>query len=175
MFSTFAYEIGAAFLLAALLMYGTLSGFIPRTLRAGKSLPIFLAAALLLLAIYQFSPDLSAVWSSIRANAPDRVSTPPAPAVSASTPHPALPATPHEDVKKRPAPRWKSIVLDASVPPAIEPTAVTPEPAQISPPAAESSGSSPYDSKAKRAVKAVGRFFHIGRKKKSAEEMTGSQ
>ena len=58
MTSTLAYEIGALFLLAALLMYGTVGGFIPRSLSTGSGLPILLGVVVLAFAIYRFGPDL---------------------------------------------------------------------------------------------------------------------
>ncbi len=42
-----------------MIMYGSMSGFIPRAFRAGKPLPIFLAACLVLFLIWRFGPEIS--------------------------------------------------------------------------------------------------------------------
>jgi hypothetical protein len=42
--TSFSFEIGAIFLLAAMLMYGTVSGFLPRALHAGRTAPIVIGS-----------------------------------------------------------------------------------------------------------------------------------
>ncbi|HLH37874.1 MAG TPA: hypothetical protein VKX39_01900 [Bryobacteraceae bacterium] len=44
MMTSFSFEIGAIFLLAAMLMYGTVSGFLPRALHAGRTAPIVIGS-----------------------------------------------------------------------------------------------------------------------------------
>jgi len=197
MFSTFAYEIGAVFLLAALLMYGTVSGLIPRAFRAGKPAPIFFGIALLGFAIYRFGPDLYAGWLSIGAVAPSLTSSRPTPAEATPAPHPVRPAASKANAQRQPNSGWKTIVLNDSVPAPTEPAPpvgkaiedTDAKPAAESPtlteradttPAAESSAltgqtgrkaagesccNSPYDSGAKRAIKSIGHFLHIGQRK----------
>src|SRR6266516_2211895 len=101
-----AFGIGAIFLLVALLMFGTMSGFISRIFRAGKPAPVFVGSALLLLAGYRFWPDVYAGWRSIASAAPalptsrhPPIATPPAPAS-----HPAMSTAPRTRVTKEPTP-----------------------------------------------------------------------
>ena len=199
MFSTFAYEIGAVFLLAALLMYGTVSGLIPRTLRAGKPAPIFFGIALLGFAIYRYGPDLYAGWLSIGAVAPSLTSSRPTPAQPTPAPRPVKSSASKANTQRQPNSDWKAIVLNDSVPaetaspvgkpiedadakPAMESSAPT-ERADTTPAAAssaltgetgrtaaESCCNSPYDSGAKRAIKSIGHFLHIGPRKEQAPQ-----
>jgi hypothetical protein len=181
MLTTFSYEIGAVFLLAALLMYATKSGFIAPSFPAGKVVPISLGLLLLGFGIYHFGPDLSAGWRSMFANATRMASPGQAPAVGARVPHPAVPAASHAKTAKQWAPHWKTIVVEDSVLPPTKPTpaSANPVPASTStevpeqaypipsakPSGAESTGGSRHDHGIKRAVKGVGRFLHVGRGK----------
>jgi hypothetical protein len=200
MISTFAYEIGAVFLLAALLMLGTVSGFVPRILRTGAA-PIFFGVALLGFVVYRFGPDLYAGWLSIGAVAPSLASSRPALAGPVPAPEPTRSAAPHAHAAKQPEAHWKTIIIDDSVPaatepppppgrliedadakPAVQSSALT-EHADTTPAAkssaltgdtgnaaAESCCNSPYDSGIRRAVKSIGHFLHIGRKKEQAPQ-----
>jgi len=83
-----SFEIGGLFLLAAILMWGTMSGFLPRFRLNGKAL-LLVAGAVGLIAAYQFWPEIAMQAAGI-------VSTPSstsplhstAPAAT-SAPHPA--------------------------------------------------------------------------------------
>lgn len=86
----------------------------------------------------------------------------------------------HEVVPARtqPAPAAEALVVEkpAEETP-IEERPIPEKPAAAKPievvavkPAVESSGSSPYDSGVKRAVKSVGRFLHIGGKKEQPSQ-----
>jgi hypothetical protein len=176
MISTLAYEIGAVFLLAALLMYGTANGFVPRSLRVGKTFPILLAAAALVFAIYRLGPDLYEDWRSASAAAPGVTTAQPAPAERTPASGPTTSGAPPARATTQANTNWKTIVIE-SVPAAADP-ATTPggKPAENAAdtkiatatgiqPAAKSSAGSPYDSGVKRAVKSVARFLHVERKK----------
>jgi hypothetical protein len=176
MISTLAYEIGAVFLLAALLMYGTANGFVPRSLRVGKTFPILLAAGALAFAIYRLGPDLYAGWLSAVAMAPSLTPSRTTTAAPMPATAPAKSTAPPPRASKQPAANSKTLVIVESVPatgdPAAPPSGTPAQDAAAkttaatdSKPAAKSSDSSPYDSGVKRAVKSVGRFLHVGRKK----------
>lgn len=174
MISTLAYEIGAVFLLAALLMYGTANGLVPRSLRVGKTFPILLAAGALVFAIYRFGLDLYADWRSASPVEPGATAARPAPAGRTPAPGPAKSGAPPARATKQPDANRKTIIIE-SVPAPADPLA-TPsgKPAENAAeaktaadtkPAPKSSDSSPYDSGVKRAIKSVGRFLHVERKK----------
>jgi hypothetical protein len=172
MFTTFSYEIGGMFLLAALLMFGTLSGVIPSSFQAGKLIPIILGVLVLGFGIVHFGPNLAARWRSTFANARSIASPrqPPAAAV-----HPTAPATSHAKSTKQPAPHWKTIVVGDSFAAPIQatPNAAQAPPASASPEVPEqarvTSSDSPPDHGIKRAVKSVGRFLHINRGNKASK------
>jgi hypothetical protein len=166
-----AYQIGGVFLLAAMLMFGSSHGLIPRSLRnAGTTMCV--GVALFGFLIWHFWPDLYAKARSIGALAPSLTTSRPAPAPAS---RPKRSAAPHASATKQPETKWKTIIVDDSVPAATGPV---PTPSSgtgadtASKPAAESSSSSPgsstNDSGAKRAIKSVGHFLHIGPKKKPA-------
>ncbi len=174
MISTLAYEIGAVFLLAALLMYGTANGLVPRSLRVGKTFPVLLAAGVLAFAIYRFGPDLYADWLSATAVAPGVPAIRPTPAGRTPAPGPAKSGAAPVRAAKQPDTNRKTIIVE-SVPAPADPAA-TPvdKPAENAADAktvtdtktaAKSSDSSPYDSGVKRAIKSVGRFLHVERRK----------
>jgi hypothetical protein len=164
-----AYQIGGLFLLAAMLIFGSAHGLIPRGLRNAGA-PICVGVALLGFLIWHFWPDLYASARSIGALAPSLTTSRPAPAVPASA---ALPkrSPAHASPAKQPETKWKTIIVNDSVPVATEsvstPIAGPAESASTTP-AAESSGSASHDGSAKRAMKSIGHFLHIGRKKKAA-------
>jgi hypothetical protein len=174
MISTLAYEIGAVFLLAALLMYGTANGLVPRSLRVGKTFPMLLAAGALAFAIYRFGPDLYADWRSASAIEPGVTAAQPAPAGRTPAPVPAKSGAPPATATKQSDTHWKTIIVE-SVPAAADPgappggkpaeNAADAKTATDTKSAAKSSDSSPYDSGVTRAIKSVGRFLHVERKK----------
>lgn len=177
MISTLAYEIGAVFLLAALLMYGTANGFVPRFLRVGKTFPVLLAAGTLAFAVYRFGPDVYADWLSTAAVAPRLTPSQPTPAAPASAPPPRKSGAHQARATQQPEANSKTLVIVESVPAAADPAATPAEkPAENAAntktaaatdtkAAAKSSDSSPYDSGVTHAIKSVGRFLHIGHKK----------
>jgi hypothetical protein len=175
MTSTPAYEIGAIFLLVALLMYGTLSGFIPRSFHAGKPAPIILGVLLLGYALYRFGPDLSSGWRSI-ANPPNSASPHPTPAAATpATPGPSHAKAMRSATHRQTAANDSVPILSGPAPlanPAEAPGAYQTQPAKplvaangAPAPSGEPTSGSPYDSGVKRAIKSVGHFLHIGRKR----------
>lgn len=166
---TIAYEIGAVFLLAALLMYGTLGGFIPRHLKGGAAFAVLAGIAALGFVVYHFAPDLYALWRPSYAGSPSLTTSRPAPVAVKPVPRRAKSSPPVARAKKEPDANWKTTIVDGSVPAAAEP-AVTPVPkaaedVQTKPDDTPKYESSPYDSRTKRAIKSIGHFLHIERKK----------
>jgi hypothetical protein len=162
-----AYQIGGVFLLAALLMFGSAHGLIPRSLR-DAGVPACVGVALLGFLIWRFGPDLYANVRAIGALAPSLTTSRRAPAAPTPAVRPKRSAAPHPSVAKQPEVKWKTIIVDDSVPAATEPVpAPIGSPAESADltPSAESSGSAAHDGRAKRALKSVGHFLHIGRKK----------
>jgi hypothetical protein len=184
--STLAYEIGAVFLFAAMLMFGSAHGFIPRSLR-NIGAPVIVGVALVGFLIWRFGPDLYANARSTAApwfatpepatSAPARSEAPPTPA---ATTGPVKSTAEKAHASKQPYPAANGIVIRDVIPVPAEPA----RPIEAAPPIAEtqstgkvaeaapvadSTGSSPYDSGAKRAVKSIGHFLHIGGKKKDPE------
>jgi hypothetical protein len=167
--NSIAYELGAVFLLAAMLIFGSVHGFIPRSLR-NAGVPVIVCVALFGFLIWRFGPDL---WANARLNAApwlaNSSASPASPAVEVPAP-PPLPAKP-------PVPSVKGIVIrDVLTPPEIPPVPEVPRRIVVAPfekpaedadekAAAEVAGSSPKDHGVKKAVKSVGRFLHIGGKK----------
>ena len=151
--SAFAFEIGAIFLLVAMLMYGTMSGFVPRLFQDGKLVVIILCVALLGFAAYKFLPDL------YRRAFPE-----PGGALISQPPPQPVPAPLHRQSRKQPETGWKTTVLDDSIPQGSNPE---PEPAAPLEPAREVKADPQPDespkngNRVKRAAKSVGRFLHI--------------
>jgi hypothetical protein len=184
--STLAYEIGAVFLFAAMLMFGSAHGFIPRSLR-NIGAPIIIGVALVGFVIWRFGPDL---YANARSTAAPWFATPepatPAPASSEALPTPTAAtdpvksATAKAHVANQAHPAANGIVIRDVVPVPAEPArpiiaappiAETPAAGKVAEaaPEADATGSSPYDSGAKRAVKSIGHFLHIGGKKKEPD------
>jgi hypothetical protein len=164
MFSSL-FDVGLLFVLVGGLLYLTLSGRLINMFRDRAPKPLLAIAAVVGLAIYHWSsmgPDSA---SGPEAVAPESASEVPPPPVAPSAPKAAA-------VKRRPkvenapaaAPvaqpestHWKTVIVeDVPATQVVVPTAAEPVKAAAAAPAA---GPDPYESKAKRAVKAVGRFF----------------
>lgn len=167
MSQNYVFGIGAIFFLAALLMFGTKSGFLPRFFHAGRTGPAILGALLVVGALLQYGPEIwdefSSGLSSIvgigRAAAPrDSPKDLPAtrtPASAAAPPKPAKQAVQH-------APAAAPVPTEVIVP---EPVEVIRVAAPDEPVAVQTdSVDDPYDSGLKRAVKHAGRFLHISKK-----------
>jgi hypothetical protein len=152
-----------------MLMFGSAHGLIPRGLRNAGA-PICVGVALLGFLIWHFWPDLYANARSIRALAPNFVTSRPAPAAATPAARPARSSAPHSRAAKLPEAKWKTIIVDDSVPALTEPVPAplaTPAQSADTTPSAESSGSAPHHNGAKRAIKSIGHFLHIGPRKKT--------
>jgi hypothetical protein len=149
--SLLSYEIGGIFLLCALLMLGTMSGFVPR-LRAGKSVVVVALLLMLAWVAYRHWPVLSA-WVS------------PAAPAAAPTSAPAKP--PVVSREKTPPAKWKTTVVDDSVPAPATPAASEPEsappPASAPAPPAEPDKQVEEGGRVKRTLRRVGRLLHGGK------------
>jgi hypothetical protein len=175
--NSIAFELGAVFLLAGMLMFGSAHGFIPRSLR-NIGAPILIGVALVGFLIWRFGPDL---YATARSNAAPWFATSefatsePVQAEEAPATHPAKPVTPDakaivirevvSPAEAAPPPARGVTEKSAEKPIAQEPIAAKPVDEAAQKPTPESSANSPYDSGVKRAVKSVGRFLHIGGKK----------
>ena len=152
-----AYAIGAAFLLAALAMYGTLGGFLPRILHGSKYGLLALFVVLCVLAAYYWRLDLanlSNLWQPSQASAPPAPAPPlplppPATAKTKAPPRRAAAAAFKEEYRFAPAQPDASGLIPEAAPVADPPQ----EPAVIQRPPPH------QDGHVKRAAKAVGRFF----------------
>jgi hypothetical protein len=154
----FTLELIGIFLFVAGLMYLSLTGRLGDMFRDRAVGQLLLVTLVTGLAIYHWGGML---WE--RANLPDE-----APEPHASIPSsPPPPAEPRRATKRpsRPAPG----VEEPIPPPPSEETAEVQEapPTEVlAPPAVvpTSSGPDPYESKAKRGIRAVGRFLHLQKK-----------
>src|SRR5579885_1050034 len=75
--TSISFEVGAVFLLAAMLLYGSLSGFLPRALHAGKAAPIGIGCCLLAYALYRTVPELPNLWRDADSRPAPPISSPP--------------------------------------------------------------------------------------------------
>ncbi|MBZ5677123.1 MAG: hypothetical protein LAP61_23000 [Acidobacteriia bacterium] len=188
MMTTVGYEIGAVFLLAALLMYGTRSGFSLPGLQAGKLIPIVLGVMVLVFGVHHLGPELAAGWRSMLMSPTSRESPRPAQVIEpVAPPHtsvvdtvPAPPSRSPAKATRQSTPQWKTVVVDESLPspteraqpsadsfpPASPPaTEQAPTPQPEKPLSVESPDPSPHDHGVKRAFKRAGHFLHITREK----------
>jgi hypothetical protein len=171
--STLAFEIGAVFLFAAMLMFGSAHGFIPRSMRSVGA-PILVGVVLVGFLMWRFGPDLYANMRSTAAPwfASESATSEASPAKTSETGNasaraPVKSAAPKAHAAKQAYPAANKVVIRdvvtaPEVHPAVEPAQLAAAPA----PVADASDTSPYDSGVKRAVKSVGHFLHIGAKRK---------
>ncbi len=153
-----AYQIGAVFLLVALLMYGTVGGFTPQFLRNSRYLPALIIVGLIGFGFYQAWPSLMSWIGSL--------SSSPAPQPTAAGPTPAPPVRRAAPAQlKAPEVHWKTTVIDDTVPKVIDPPS-TLAPESGPDPDSDLEPAKPSEGKAKHAAKAVGRFFHVIPKRK---------
>lgn len=168
MSSNFVVEIGAFFLLVAGLLYLTLSGRLMNMFRDRAPKPLFAIAFVIGLAIYHWgpmfhdtaSPPEAAVPPESHADFPD---PPPEPKPAAAARHSRRVLPPPPEAPKPPeAEHWKIVNVEEAPPaPVVVPPAAdrAPAPRVVLP-----TDSDPYQSKAKRGLKAVGRFLHLQKK-----------
>ncbi len=179
--TTVSFSIGAAFLLATLLMLGTWTGFIPSSFQAGKLFPILAGVLLVAVAGYSLAPNFRSRWRWVMANAtsilPPHLAPAPAP-VSASTEHcvrvqskPSAMRQPHADLKgvvitRGPADLVGEITPDAAgqvLPAPPQKADWTPAPAAAAAQAVVSHEDSHHENRVKRAFQHVGHFLHISK------------
>jgi hypothetical protein len=157
-FSNFAFEVGGVFLFVAGLMYLTLSGRLGNLFRDRAPKPPFLIALTIGFAVYHWAPMFR--FSAPELAAPERRTPIPGPPPPPEPPRPTKHAS-KPMVKAAAAPENARIVIMEVVPATQVFVPQASEPA-ISIPA--SPASDPYESKAKRSIKAVGRFLHLQKK-----------
>ena len=161
MTQSLAYEIGAVFLLAALLIGGSSSRFLPR-LRLGAGSLAAAGIAISIFAIFHYGPEL---WSAF-------VPPMPAPSSVAAPAAPAKSPAPMKQARAASEPHWKTIVVEGvpaaeSEPVAVQPVAVKADPRHDDlASAAVNAASDPceksqYDAKAKRWLKSAGCAMHL--------------
>lgn len=163
--SNIALEIAGVFLVMGGLMYLSLSGKLGDMFRDRAPKPLLLIALIVGFAFYH--------WGRMLYNYAD--SLPPEVSAAPATPEPvsAAPKPVAHSPKKRmaaalvPAPIPETpvsrpmVVIEEEVPAAKD---VTPPVAEAPPPVMPEPAADPYESKAKRGLKAVGRFLHLHKK-----------
>lgn len=154
-FSNFAFEVGGVFLFVAGLMYLTLSGRLGNLFRDRAPKPLFLIALTIGFAVYHWAPMFR--FSMPELAAPERRTPIPGPPPPPEPPRPTKHAS-KPMVKAEAVPENARIVIVEEVPATQVFVPQASEPA-ISVPL--SPASDPYESKAKRGIKAVGRFLHL--------------
>ena len=164
MTQTFAYQIGAVFLLAALLMGSTFTrGIFPEFFKSAKVLVLIAGALLLALAGYRLIPDLYHRLFPAPASAAVPIQAAPAPRKTSAPSRPKATVTEVEytlkvQTKNAPAPLESANSAEPAPAPAIAKVEATPdESAQPLPPAQEGRG--------KRVLKSIGRALHISHRK----------
>ena len=139
-FSSVGFEIGGCFLLAVLLMYGTMGGFGARYMRFGGGAAILLGVGLLAFVIYYFGPEL--YYRLTDSFAPDEPSashspaspTPVPPAEKPSTGH--RPSAVHAKTNVTSRPKSRTPIINNGGPPepeVVPPTTLAPESARAEP------------------------------------------
>lgn len=165
--SMLAYQIGAVFLLAALLMLGTVNGGTGKLIRlvgARKLAAVIMAGVGWI--VFQYRSDIMAMVS-LNETAPSTTSAPAAKSVPAptETKRAAKPAVQSKSfVPAEPPEHWKTVVVDDATPQAVP--AAAPEKAALAEPESDDPcAKSQYQSKTKRWMKSVGCKLHIIPKK----------
>ncbi len=177
MSSNFVLEIGGFFLFVAGLLYLTLSGRLMNMFRDRAPKPLFAIALVIGLAIYHWvpmlmlydpvsQPEAAAPPERPSANFPDDTESAPTPAPKPEVARHSKKVLPPPPEAPKPAEpdHWKIVNVEGAPPPA---TVVVPPAANRAPTprlAVLPTDSDPYESKAKRGIKAVGRFLHIQKK-----------
>ena len=163
----FALEIIGLFLFVGEMGFLLLSGRIANMFRDRAPKPLLFIALITAFAMHHWVTILSQPLPAAEPPSPvltGEVPAPPAPAPVIirrpvrATKQPAAVPTP-----QRPADateRWETIIVEEGTPEQVfVPQATDPKPA--SQPALARSGPDPYESKAKRGLKALGRFLHL--------------
>lgn len=170
--STLAYEIGAVFLFAAMVMFGTWTGLTKKLfgLFGTKSIIALLAAGLCFV-FYQYSSQIlaalplgssessreSAVPASARA-------VPASPAVSTTSAASAMRSSRTAASSAKPVEHWKTVVVEESTPApqvAPPPAPIQETPAAVEPAKVDPCDKSQYQGKLKRWMKSAGCAIHV--------------
>jgi hypothetical protein len=158
-------EIIAVFLFVGWFMYLVLSGRLADMFRDRAPKPLLLIALITGCAVYHWATILSEPMPASEqtpAAPPAEVPAPPAPV---AVKRPARPATLAHAPEPPPASETehgKMILFDEYTPKEVfVPQATDPQPAPATSPPAARPGPDPYESKAKRGIRAVGRFLHL--------------
>lgn len=159
----FAFEIVGLFLFVGGMGYLLLSGRIANMFRDRAPKPLLLIALITACAVHHWVSILSQPAAEPPSAPPSAaVPTPPAPA-PVIVRHPtksAKPARAPQPTAAAATEHWETIIVEEGAPQQVfVPQATDPVPA--SQPASARSGPDPYESKAKRGIKAVGRFLHL--------------
>lgn len=179
---TVAFEVGAVFLLAVLLMAGTkMKGACPQLGRNVQYVLIAAAVIVACVAAYRMLPEayggLLSIFPDSGPSAPS-LATPGANSHAIPTPQPARPATPKRASVTAGASKGPGkvsanvsdveyIITAPSKPPSSEPQD---EALQANPGVPPVDGAAPMkENRAKRALKSIGRALHIGKSDKSPE------
>jgi hypothetical protein len=156
--ATLAYEIGAVFLLAALLMAGSgaksLLGL--KTLRTVRSTMLVAGGILVAMALYRSLPDIMAM---LPASDPHPAAAAPATATVVASPARTTHAVPKEPEKQY---ILYSAPVGSAASVAVVPAPVVVTPSRVPEPAAETAADQ-STSKRKKVIKSVGHFLHIGK------------
>ena len=160
----FAFEIVGIFLFVGGMGYLLFSGRIANMFRDRAPKPLLLIALITAVAMHHWVTILSQPVPAAEPPSPPpsaEVPAPPAPA-PAIVRHPTRSAKPTQAAQS-PAvetEHWETTIVQEGTPKeAFVPQAIDPVP--TSQPESQRNGSDPYESKAKRGIKAVGRFLHL--------------
>ena len=159
-------EIIGVFLFVAGFMYLVLSGRLADMFRDRAPKPLLLIALITGCALYHWATILS-----VPSPMPEQTAVAPSAEVPAPPPTPVAVLRPARAATLTHAPesppasateRGKMIIFDESTPKEVfVPQATDPPPAAAATPPIPRPGPDPYESKAKRGIKAVGRFLHL--------------
>jgi hypothetical protein len=161
----FALEIAGVFLFVAGLGYLLLSGRIANMFRDRAPKPLLFITLITGCAVHHWVAILSDPMPAAEPLSPPPSAEVPAP----PPPSPAIVRHPVRAAKPGPAPQplepaetehWETIIVQEGKPEQIVVPQAT-DPAPASPQASPRSSPDPYESKAKRGIKAVGRFLHL--------------
>jgi hypothetical protein len=166
-------EIIGVFLFVGGFAYLVFSGRLADMFRDRAPKPLFFIALITGCALYHWATILSEPLPTPQhAAAAPSAEAPAPPPTPVSVRRPARAATvthaPGPDPETSKTERGKMIIFDEYTPKEVlVPQVVDPEPARAATPPIASRGPDPYESKAKRGIKAMGRFLHLRKTKET--------
>jgi hypothetical protein len=160
------FEIIGVFLFVGGFMYLVLSGRLADMFRDRAPKPLLLIALITGCALYHWAVILTEpLPTPAQTAAAPAAEVPTAPPAPVAVKRPARTATRAHSPEPPPASETehgKMIIFDEYTPKEVfVPQAIDPQPALATTPAAARPGPDPYESKAKRGIKAMGRFLHL--------------